>query len=88
MSLATRLRAAAPTANASNRGCRSCQWWAGLDDVTRTAINEWLDAGHSRAELYEMLASPDADGEAPLPVSPTGWRGHLKHHDERCRGDR
>lgn len=82
MSLASRLKSA--QVNPSNRGCQSCQWWDTVSKESKKLINEWLDAGYSRAQLYEILSQPD-EGDPPLPVSETGWRFHLKHHDERCR---
>jgi hypothetical protein len=37
--------------------------------------------------LYEILSQPVTDGSAeqPVPISNTGFRLHLNHHNERCR---
>lgn len=86
MSLADRLRAAAENPGRSNSGCVSCQWFAGLNDDIKTLINDWYTAGHSTRQLYILLSAPDDDEPdyQPLPVSESGWRAHLRHHD-RCR---
>lgn len=85
-SLSDRLKSAQP--NPSNvGGCVTCQWWQTIGDETRALINEWLDAGHSIKQLYEILSAPSDGDEPPLPISNTGFRMHLNHHDEKCRPD-
>ena len=83
MSLAARLANAQP--NRRNGGCQSCQWWTQISSESQKLINEWIDAGHSQAQLHDILAAGDDGEDPPLPVSQSGWRFHLKHHDERCR---
>jgi hypothetical protein len=41
-------------------------------------------------QLHDILSQEDGDDphNKPLRVSITGWRMHLKHHGERCRGPR
>jgi hypothetical protein len=77
--------------NVANRGCRSCDWFLNdISDDTRKLINEWIDADHSIAQLHQIIsATPDEDDHEtiPLRVGDTGWRSHLRHHNERCRGE-
>ena len=85
-SLSDRLKSA--QRNPTNKGgCVTCKWWATLGDETKNLINAWLDAEHSIAQLYEILSHPadDNNTEQPLPISNTGFRLHLNHHNERCR---
>lgn len=86
MSVADRLRAAAENPSRSNIGCVSCQWWTGVSDEIKQLINNWVDGGHSNRQLYLLIAAEDPDDPdyVPLPVSESGWRSHLGHHD-RCR---
>lgn len=75
--------------NPANRGgCVTCRWWAQISDETKKLINEWLDNDYSAKQLYEILsAPPDADSSDPqLQISITGFRLHLNHHNEKCRG--
>lgn len=84
VSLANRLKSAHP--NPTNAGCQSCKWWASIRPESRDSINAWLDAGHSQAQLYEILTGPSDDPKEPaLSVSLTGWRHHMRHHAARCR---
>lgn len=83
MSLAARLVNAQP--NRRNSGCQSCKWWATISADSQKLINEWIDAGHSQAQLHDILTTPDDGDDPPLMVSQSGWRFHLKHHAERCR---
>lgn len=63
----------------------TCQWWQEIGADTRELINEWIDAKHSIKQLYQILSAP-ADGDEPrLPVSNSGFRLHMDHHDLRCR---
>jgi hypothetical protein len=72
--------------NTSNKGgCVTCQWWQEISEETRELINEWIDAKHSMKQLYSILSEPAEGGEPPLPVSNTGFRLHMDHHDLRCR---
>jgi hypothetical protein len=87
LSIETRLQTA--QRGRSNRSCQSCQWWQNsITDKTRQLVNEWIDADHSLLQLHDILTQDDDDDpdNKPLRVSITGWRMHLKHHDERCRG--
>jgi hypothetical protein len=64
----------------------TCNWWHTINKDTQKLINEWLDSKSNRTQLYEILTTPTEDqDEPPLTVSNSGWRWHLKHHDERCR---
>lgn len=86
VSLAKRIKTA--QVNNSNTGCQTCRWWEQISTETQRLINAWLDdPNNSRLQLYEILALPGDDdpGEPLLPVSNSGWRMHLKHHDEKCR---
>lgn len=84
MSLAARLANAQP--NRANNGCESCLWWDTIGAESRKLIDEWIDAGHSQAQLWDILSATDEDSDdPPLQVSLSGWRFHLKHHGERCR---
>lgn len=87
-SIANRLKSAQPTARvANNRGCVTCQWWREVNDETRRLVNEWLDNNYSTKQLHEILSTPsDDDTEPRLVISITGFRLHLNHHDEKCRG--
>ena len=83
-SLSDRLRSAQP--NRQNRGgCVTCLWWEEIKPDTRRLINEWLDNKHSVKQLHEILSAPTDGGELPLPISITGFRLHLNHHDAKCR---
>lgn len=83
-SLSDRLRSAQP--NKANRNlCVTCQWLEGISPDTVQLINEWIDADNSVAQLHEILTQP-ADDTPALSISMTGFRFHLKHHDERWRG--
>lgn len=85
-SLSDRLKSA--QRNPTNKGgCVTCKWWDTLSAETKDLINGWLDAEHSVAQLYEILSQPVTDGSAeqPVPISNTGFRLHLNHHNERCR---
>lgn len=87
-SIANRLKSAQPYARRANRGgCVTCQWWDTISEDTRTLINEWLDNNYSGRQLWEILTAPTDDGGDPqLEISLTGFRLHLNHHDEKCRG--
>lgn len=85
-SLSDRLRSAQP--NRQNRGgCVTCRWWEEIKPDTRRLINEWLDNEHSVKQLHEILSAPTESDEPPLPISITGFRLHLNHHDAKCRGE-
>lgn len=84
MSLAARLKSVQP--NRANDGCQSCIWWPTISSESQELINEWIDKGHSQMQLHEILSAPDdSSDDPPLMVSLSGWRFHLKHHNERCR---
>lgn len=84
MSLADRLATAQP--KRSNYGCQTCLWWPTISPESQKLINDWIDAGHSQAQLHAILTAPDQDSDdPPLDVSESGWRFHLKHHEQRCR---
>ena len=71
--------------NTANTGCVTCQWWQEIGSETRNLINEWIDGGYSLKQLYRILSEP-ADGDEPaLPVSNTGFKLHMEHHNLRCR---
>ena len=88
-SLHERIQHAEHYARAANKGgCVTCRWWSQISDDTRQLINEWLDAGHSRRQLWEILTAPSDSIEDPvLEISNTGFRLHLNHHNVKCRGD-
>lgn len=74
--------------NPTNKGgCVTCKWWKTISDETRALINEWIDNEHSAKQLYEILSAPVTDGskDQPVPISMTGFRLHLNHHNVRCR---
>lgn len=84
MSLARRIKSA--QRNSSQRlGCQTCLWWKQLTPAVQALVNDWLEAGHSRQQLYEIISAPDDSGDPVLGVSLSAWRLHMKHHDERCR---
>lgn len=88
MSLADRLRTAQITPNKANDGCHSCQWLADLDADTIRLINEWIEQGHSKMQLHDILSTPGEDcADNLLPVSYTAWRMHMRHHLDRWRTD-
>ena len=58
----------------SNDGCRTCRWLAAQSPADRKAFDEWVGAGRSQSQLYDVLTSLD------YPVSLSGLRNHLKHH--------
>lgn len=87
MSLSARILSAQRSGvNASNRGCRSCQWFATQPADVQALIDEWIDSGNSVLQLYHIIAKPDDDDPdyVPLPISDTGWRNHVRN----CRGDK
>lgn len=86
-SLNERISTAQHTARAANiGGCVTCRWWEQISEETRTLVNEWIDAGHSRRQLWEIVTSPSDDSTDPvLEISNTGFRLHLNHHDVKCR---
>lgn len=72
--------------NPANRGgCVTCRWWNQISSQTKNLINEWLDNDHSVKQLYEILSAPNDGDEPSLPISITGFRLHLNHHNEKCR---
>ena len=81
-SLSDRLRSAQP--NKANRNlCATCQWLENVTPQTRELINEWLfDNDHSVSQLHDILTAPSDDAE-PLVISLTGFRFHLRHHQQR-----
>ena len=72
MSLKTRLDSVQSLL--ANNGCRTCSWLEGISKADRAALDSWLDAGKSVAQLWDICV---AEG---LPVSQTPFRHHLKHH--------
>jgi hypothetical protein len=87
-SLHERIQSAQHTARAANvGGCVTCRWWSQISDETQQLINEWLDSGHSRRQLWDILTAPNECGDPVLEISITGFRLHLNHHDMKCRGD-
>lgn len=84
-SIQQRLKAAQP--NQSNKfGCVTCQWWQEISAETRQLINEWIDNDHSIKQLHEILTAPNDGSEPQLHISNTGFRFHMNHHNEKCRG--
>ena len=82
-SLSDRLKSAQP--NKANRNlCVTCTWLDQVGDDILTLINQWFDADNSIAQLHEILTQP-SDDAPPLVISLTGFRVHVKHHDERWR---
>ena len=72
---------------ANKGGCVTCKWWQEISDETRQLINEWIDSNNSIKQLHDILATPSEDDtEPPLTISITGFRFHMNHHDEKCRG--
>jgi len=66
----------------------TCRWWWQVGDDTRRLINEWIDQNHSIRQLHDILTEPSDDPDEPaLDISITGFRLHLNHHDQKCRGD-
>lgn len=82
-SLSDRLKSAQPNKANRNR-CVTCEWLEHVSPDTRELINKWFDADNSIAQLHEILTQP-SDDTRPLVISITGFRFHLKHHDERWR---
>lgn len=82
--LSERLKSAQP--NPQNKGgCITCRWWETADPETRRLVDDWLDQKFSIKQLWEILTAPTEDG-SHLTISNTGFRLHLNHHDEKCRG--
>lgn len=82
--ISERLRSA--QRNPANRGgCVTCKWWAEISDETRNLVNEWIDNDYSQKQLYEILSAPNDGPEPRLPISLTGFRLHMNHHNEKCR---
>lgn len=79
MGLAERL--ATVSAQPSNSGCRTCHWLKSAAASDRAAFDDWIDAGHSLTQLWDICAT---DPDRPLPISFTGFRHHIRHH---IRGD-
>ena len=77
MSLSDRLSAAIPVR--SNRGCITCAWLDSLSGPDRAAWEQWMNSGHSLAQLWEVAAT---DPENPLKISLAGFRHHTKHHEQ------
>ena len=75
MGLATRLATVA--AQPSNSGCRTCHWLKGITPADREAFDDWIEAGHSLTQLWEICAS---EPQRPLEISFTGFRHHRRHH--------
>ncbi len=85
-SLHERIESAQHTARAANvGGCVTCRWWSQIGEDTRQLINEWLDSGHSRRQLWDILTTPSDSEDPVLDISITGFRLHLNHHDAKCR---
>lgn len=85
-SISDRLRSVQP--NRGDTSCTTCTWWLEIRPATRKLINEWIDAGNSIAQLHDILSAPNDDDDEPrLTNSLSGFKFHLKHHAERCRGD-
>lgn len=84
-SLSDRLKSAQP--NPSNKGgCVTCRWWQEISPDTRRLINEWIDNDYSLRQLYDILSASNTDGDdPPLPISNSGFRLHMNHHNEKCR---
>ena len=83
-SLSDRLKSA--QRNPTNKGgCITCRWWLEIGEDTRQLINEWIDADHSLKQLYEILSAPNDGPEPSLPISNTGFRLHMNHHNLKCR---
>lgn len=81
-SISDRLRSA--QRNPANKGgCVSCKWLQQISDETRRLINEWIDNDYSIKQLYDILSAPNDSGEPPLPISLTGWRLHMNHHNDK-----
>lgn len=71
MSLAQRLASVHP--NQANNGCRTCKWLETLTDGDRQAWDEWLAAGKSAQQLYDVAVVEGLD------ISLTAFRHHLRH---------
>ena len=80
-SLTDRLQSAQPN-KSNHKTCRTCAWLETVTPEVIALIADWLEAGHSNAQLHEILTTPSDDIE-PLEISMTGFRLHLKHHFER-----
>jgi len=77
MSLAKRIEIVGPQANTQT--CRTCAFVQALSEDDRQAFWAWIDAGNSRAQLWELCRTEDP----PLDVSVSQFRHHIRHH----RGD-
>ena len=77
MSLAKRIKAV--DLSTANQTCRTCLFVAALTPEDRKAFWDWIDAGNSKAQLWELCRSENP----PLDVSVTQFRHHIRHH----RGD-
>lgn len=73
MGLSERLAAQDP--QQANRGCRTCQWLAQLDEPDRAAFHDWLATGYSLTQLYRVCVD---DPDHPYPVSFTALRNHVR----------
>jgi len=72
MSLHERLQAVQPSRG--NTGCVTCHYLEGLSAADRKAFDDWLAAGHSQIQLWEICS------EEGLTVGDSGFRNHLRHH--------
>jgi len=72
MSLQQRLAAVQPSRG--NTGCVTCQYLEGLPEADRKAFDDWLAAGYSQIQLWEICT------EEGLTVGDSGFRNHLRHH--------
>lgn len=72
MSLASRLGSVQVTP--TNHGCRTCRYLLTLSHEDRTAFDDWMAAGHSATQLWEICLTEG------LEISYTGFLHHRRHH--------
>lgn len=74
MSLAKRIKIV--DQNATNQTCRTCRFLASMPEDDRVAFWDWVDAGNSKAQLWELCRTETP----PLQVSVSQFRHHIRHH--------
>jgi hypothetical protein len=57
-------------------------------DLGDEHIREFHETAVHTEKLHDIITTKDDTSDSPpLTVSDSAWRSHVKHHNERCRGD-